>query len=278
MSFRTYHEVSGDDRSGLAAQVALQRDRVRERLASVHTVIAVASGKGGVGKSFITAAIARGLARHGRRVAVLDADLKSPTIPAMLGARGPLRVEHGGVRPAEGVDGIAVMSSALLLDEGDPLAWNGPATERFLWRGALEAGATRELLADTIWGERDILLVDLPPDIDRLSDVRELVPVLTGALVVTIPSNESQRSVARALRAAAADHIRVLGVVENMSGYRCSSCGSLRPLFPGSAGADLAIEVDVPLLARIPFHEGAAMSRTELALEPVLAVLEEYLS
>ncbi len=273
-AFRTYFDVTGDDRSALGAQVAAQRARVRDRLATVLTVIAVASGKGGVGKSFITAGLALALARRGRRVAVLDADLKSPMIPSMLEAAGPLRVDGDGVHPAVGRQGVLVMSSGLLLDDGTPLAWGGPVADRFLWRGALEVGATREFLSDTVWGERDILIVDLPPDMDRLTDMAELVPQLAGTIVITIPSDESRRSVARTIRAAGASGIHLLGIVENMSGYRCGACGSLRPLFPGAAGADLALELGVPLLARVPFAENAS-AQEEPALEPVVDCLED---
>ncbi len=276
-AFRTYFDVTGEDRSALGEQVATQRARVHDRLAMVRTVIAVASGKGGVGKSFITASLALAFTSRGRRVAVLDADLKSPMIPSMLGATGPLRVDEDGVHPAEGREGVAVMSSGLLLDHGSPLAWSGPSADRFLWRGALEVGATREFLADTIWGERDLLLVDLPPDMDRLTDLAELVPQLAGTILITIPSDESRRSVARAIRAAGAGGIHLLGIIENMSGHRCGSCGSLRPLFPGTAGADLALELGVPLLARVPFQSDAGLRHMERALEPVVASIEDRL-
>jgi ATP-binding protein involved in chromosome partitioning len=254
MSFRTYHQVEGDDRSGLAQQVGEQRRRVRERLADVRRVIAVTSGKGGVGKSFITAALARGWAgQFGGKVGVLDADLKSPTTVRMLGATGPLRSERDGVYPAEGVDGVKVFSMGLLLDDGRPLQWKEPAGERFVWRGLLETGAIREFLSDVIWGSLDLLLVDLPPGPDRLEDLAELVPDLAGAVVVTLPSEESYRSVERSMHSARERGIRLLGVVENMSGYTCADCGKTGPLFPGSAGSDLAREFAVPLLGAIPF-------------------------
>jgi ATP-binding protein involved in chromosome partitioning len=220
-------------------------------------VVAIMSGKGGVGKSYVTAAIARGLIRRmPDAVGVLDADLSSPTTGRLLDAAGPLRVDDEGVHPARGSDGIVVCSMDLLLDEGAPLAWREPASERFVWRGTLEAGALREFLADVVWGALDILLIDLPPGTDRFDDLTELVPTLTGAIAVTIPSEESRRSVERAMRRAAQAGVPLLGVVENMSGYACADCGAIASLYEGSAGAKLAETFGVPLLYRLPFLPG----------------------
>lgn len=272
MKFRTYHEVEGPDASGLAGQVGQQRQRVRERLASIGRVVAIMSGKGGVGKSYVTAGLALALADRQRSVGVLDADLAGPTAARMLGARGPLRVDHGGVHPAAGLGGIRVFSTDLLMDEGAPLRWREPGSERFVWRGTLEAGALREFLSDVIWGDLDLLLVDLPPGTDRLHDLAELVPDLTGVVTVTVPSEESRRAVERAMRAALEVGLKLLGVVENMSGYACPSCGATGPLFPGDAGDALAAEFAVPLLARIPFSPTTGPP-THLPSSLTLAVL-----
>ena len=257
MSFRTYREVTGDDRSQLGEQVAAQRRRVDERLRDVGRVIAIMSGKGGVGKSYVTAAIARGLARRmPGAVGVLDADLASPTTGRLLDARGPLRVDEDGVHPALGSAGVFVCSMDMLLEDGAPLAWREPASERFVWRGTLEAGALREFLGDVVWGELDVLLIDLPPGTDRLDDLTELVPGIAGAIAVTIPSEESRRSVERAMRRATQAGVPLLGVVENMSGYACACCGAIAPLHEGTAGAMLAETFGVPLLYRLPFLPG----------------------
>src|SRR5262249_18565755 len=126
VSFRTYRDVAGSDRSGVLDQVVSQRRRVAERLHDVGGVVAVMSGKGGVGKSWITAALAVSFARRLTRVGVLDADLKGPTTARLLGASGPLRVTDEAVHPAVGVHGIPVMSTDLLLDEGRALTWKDP--------------------------------------------------------------------------------------------------------------------------------------------------------
>jgi ATP-binding protein involved in chromosome partitioning len=250
---RTYNEVAGQDRSDLLGQVSAQRERVAARLASVRHVVAVVSGKGGVGKSLVSAGLAAALARTGRPVGLLDADFHGPTAARMLGARaGGLVVRETEVEPAL-ASGVRVMSSDLLLEDAAPLAWREPGHERFVWRGALAAGMLREFLADVAWGALDVLLVDMPPGSERLETLVELVPGLRGALVVTIPSQASYRAVRRAVEAARASGVPVLGVVENMAGYRCGACAATGPLFAGDAGERLSRDADAPLVARLPF-------------------------
>jgi ATP-binding protein involved in chromosome partitioning len=253
VSHRTYFDVEGGDRSALGEQVGRQRGRVVERLRDVRRVVAVISGKGGVGKSYVTAALARSVAQRGAPAGVLDADLQSPTVARLLGAAGPLRVTDDGVEPALGADGVRIVSTDLLLDDGRPLAWRSPAGETHVWRGAAEAGVLREFLADIAWGTLDVLLVDMPPDAGRLADLATLVPNKLAAIAVTIPSDESARSVHRALSAARDTGVPLLGIIENMSGYSCGTCDTIGPLFTGDAGARLSAGFDVPLLARLPF-------------------------
>ncbi len=203
MRIRTYSQLTETDRSNLLGQVTSQRERVTARLASVEHVVAVVSGKGGVGKSLVSAGLAAGLARSGRRVGLLDADLHGPTAARMLGVRASgLTVREDEVEPPVAACGVRVMSSDLLLEEGAPLAWREPGHERFVWRGTLVAGMLREFLADVAWGALDVLLVDMPPGSERLDTLVELVPGLGGAVVVTIPSDASYRAVRRAVEAA----------------------------------------------------------------------------
>jgi len=245
MRIRTYHELTEPDRSGLAAQIVAQRQRVAQRLAGVARLIAVMSGKGGVGKSYVTAHAARALARVGRRVGVLDADLNGPTAARLLGARdGRLAVREDGVEPAVGADGVRVVSMDQLLADGHPLAFRGPEAESFVWRGAAEAAALREFVADVAWGALDVLFVDLPPGLARFQELAELLPAPPAVLTVTIPTAESGDAVRRALRAALACGATPLGIVENMVGGA----------FVGEAGDTLAREFGTPLLARVPWH------------------------
>ena len=161
---RTYSQLTETDRSDLLGQVTSQRERVTARLASVGHVVAVVSGKGGVGKSLVSAGLAAALARSGRRVGLLDADLHGPTAARMLGVRASgLAVRDDEVEPPVAACGVRVMSSDLLLEETAPLAWREPGHERFVWRGTLVAGMLREFLADVAWGTLDVLLVDMPP-------------------------------------------------------------------------------------------------------------------
>jgi ATP-binding protein involved in chromosome partitioning len=277
MTFRTYHDLPDRDRSDLLGQVTAQRARVADRLATVRSVMTVVSGKGGVGKSFTTASLAVAAARRGLAVGVVDADLRSPTVSRMLGAAGPLAVHKTGVRPALGVAGVRVMSADFLLDDGKPLAWREPSAEGFVWRGAMEVGALRAFLGDVEWGTLDLLLVDLPPGSDGVGDVATLFPAVAGAVAVTIPSDESRRSVARTIRALVDNGQTLLGVIENMAGYACEACHQVGPLFPGSAGADLAAEFGVALLARIPYDPSATPAEPSLAWAPVVDQLTERL-
>ena len=255
---RTYGEVDGEDRSDLAGQIGDQHRRVEERLETVDRVLAVMSGKGGVGKSFVAATLAAALAREGRRVGLLDADLQGPTGARLLGvSRESLEVTDREVRPPT-ASGVALMSSALLLEEEAPLEWREPDQGRFVWRGAQERGMLMEFLGDVAWGERDWLVVDLPPGSDRLEQLLELVPGLHGVMAVTLPSGASRSSVARSLELARRREVPLAGVVENMAGYACAECGSLGELFPGDAGRELADRFEVPLLARVPFDPVAA--------------------
>ena len=251
---RTYHQLEADERSTLPAQVEAQRARVASRLAPVRHVVAVMSGKGGVGKSLVTAGLASALAQAGRRVGVLDADLHGPTAARMLGApRRSLASGREGVTPAVAAGGVRVMSSDLLLPEGAPLRWREPAEAAFVWRGALETGMLREFLCDVEWGALDELLVDLPPGTERLAALAGLVPALAGAVLVTIPSASSYDAVRRALESARGAGVRVLGVVENMAAHVCARCGEEQPLFSGDAGERLARAADAPLLCRVAF-------------------------
>lgn len=255
---RNYSELTGEDRSCLADQVAAQRRQVTERLAAVRHLVAVMSGKGGVGKSFLTASVATAMAEAGGAVGVLDADLHGPTSSRMLGAaRAPLKVGPGGVEPATGARGVRVMSTDLLLPDCAPLRWREAAAMPYVWRGALEAGALREFLSDVAWGPLDVLLVDLPPGTEQLAALAEFVPSLRGVMVVTIPSDASLRAVERALTLAREAGTPILGIVENMAGYACASCGVVTPLFIGGAAARLAAVSGAPVLGSIPFDPAA---------------------
>ena len=245
-----YRDIVGDGGSDIAGQVAAQQARLRERLRDVRAIVAVVSGKGGVGKSSVTANLAAAFALRDARIGVLDADLNGPSMAKMLGVRGrTLAVGPDGVEPPAGPLGIRVMSMDLLLpDDATPLTWDAPSqAEAHTWRGAMEANALREFLADTSWGALDVLLIDLPPGADRLATVAGLVPGLSGAIIVTLPSDVSRLVVRRSITAAQQSRAPVLGVVENMAG-----------MFPGPGGEALAGEASVPFLGAVPFDPALA--------------------
>jgi ATP-binding protein involved in chromosome partitioning len=251
-----YRDIAGDGGSNIAGQVVAQQARLAARMAPIRASVAVVSGKGGVGKSSITANLAGALAARGLAVGVLDADLNGPSMGKMLGVRGQaLRVEPDGVRPALSAEGIRVLSMDLLLPADDtPVVWDAPTqVEAHTWRGTMEGTALREFLADTAWGALDVLLIDLPPGADRLPTLLDLLPGLTGAVVVTIPSAVSHLVVRRAMTLAHERGARLVGLVENMAGYACPTCGTVGRLFEGPGGEATASQHGLPFLGRVPF-------------------------
>jgi len=246
---KRYKDIAGDGGSNIAGQVEAQQRRLRQRLESVRAIVAIVSGKGGVGKSTLTAGLACCFALEGWKVGVLDADLNGPTQAKVLGVRGRrLLIADGVVEPPCTGLGVKVMSMDLLLpSDAAPLTWDAPVQdEAHTWRGTMEANAIREFLADTNWGALDVLLLDLPPGTDRLATIASLAP-LSGIVVVTIPSDVSRLVVRRSITVAASTRAPVLGVVENMSG-----------LFVGADGAKLAADAGVPFLGSVPFDPGIA--------------------
>ena len=253
---KRYRDIAGDGGSNIVGQVEAQQARLGERLRQVRAIVAVVSGKGGVGKSSMTANLAGAFALAGSRVGVLDADLNGPSMATMLGVRGrTLVVGAAGVEPPAGALGIRVMSMDLLL-AGDttPLTWDAPSqAEAHTWRGTMEANALREFLADTAWGALDVLLIDLPPGTDRLATIVGMVPALAGTVIVTIPSDVSRLVVGRSLTVARA--------------------APAPGMFPGPGAEGLARDGGVPFLGRVPFDPGLAAAADRG--EPYVAVAPE---
>ncbi|MFQ5854846.1 MAG: P-loop NTPase [Anaerolineae bacterium] len=255
---KKYRDIPGDGGSDILGQVGALKERLEERLSRVHYVVAVMSGKGGVGKSTLTANLAALLADQGYAVGVVDADLNGPALARMLGVRGQhLRLTPEGVTPAVGAAGVRVISMDLFLpDEATPVTWDHPgglAADTTIWRGTMEATVLREFLTDTAWGELDFLFLDLPPGSDRFAAVAGLLPDLAGVVVVTVPTLVSQAVVKKAINAARQRGDPLLGVVENMAGYVCAACGTVGPLFPDEGTEPMAEGMGLPLLGRIPF-------------------------
>ena len=230
--------------------------------------MAIVSGKGGVGKSTLTASLACAFALDGWKVGVLDADLNGPTQAKVLGVRGKrLLIADGVVEPPATELGVKVMSMDLLLpSDAAPLTWEAPVQdEAHTWRGAMEANALREFLADTNWGALDLLLLDLPPGTDRLATIASLVPALSGIVVVTIPSDVSHLVVRRSITVASNTRAPVLGLVENMSG-----------IFVGPDAAKLAAEAGIPFLGSVPFDRALTVAGDQG--DPFVATAPERLA
>ena len=266
---RTYRDVADPADEDIVAQVVAQNDRLAARLARVRRIVVVASGKGGVGKSAITANLAAALADNGESVGAADADLNGPSLARMLGAEGALRVDEDGVHPATGAAGVRVMSMDLLLAADDaPLRWATRTGDpdgdphagmpAFLLQSTLEAGAVREFLADTAWGALDWLLVDAPPGTDKLLRLIELLPRIDALMLVTTPSEMARFVVAKSARLARAAGAQTVALVANMTTHRCEACGHASPLFDADGARRLSEATGLPVWAEIPFDAHVA--------------------
>ena len=214
-------------------------------LSHIGHVIAVVSGKGGVGKSLVTSALAVQLNRLGKRVGILDADVTGPSIPRAFGLGERAEGSDAGIFPCRTASGIEVMSINLLLaDSGDPVVWRGP----------LIAGTVKQFWTDVVWGDIDFLLVDMPPGTgDVPLTVFQSLPV-DGIVIVLSPQELVGMIVEKAVKMAQMMNIPVLGLVENMAYMTCPDCG--KRLYPFGEGrtADVAKQYGLPMLAQLPIQ------------------------
>lgn len=214
-----------------------------QQMSHIDHVVAVISGKGGVGKSLITALLAVGLARQGQRVGILDADVTGPSIPRLFGLQERPIGMPWGLMPVRSRLGIPVMSVNLLLPSED---------EAVIWRGPLIDGLIRQFWSEVVWGQLDYLLVDLPPGTaDAPLTVMQVLP-LDGVVLVTTPQDLAAMVVRKAVRMAQTMGVPLLGVVENMSYFVCPETGSRHEIFGPSQAETLARTAGLPLLARLP--------------------------
>ena len=258
------------DDAKVVQQITEQMKRVQARMAGIRHKLVVMSGKGGVGKSMTTVNLALALARQGHRVGLLDVDLNGPCVPRMLGLHGQtLQMTPEGALPPVGPLGVKVASMDFFLDSTSPVRWKGPMDLSPVWLGLMEMNVIREFLADVVWGELEFLLTDLPPGAaaDKPPVMASFIPDLAGAIVVTTPSEVASDVVQKSVTYARDMGIKVLGMVENMSQYRCPSCGAEHELFEGNTDA-LCDALHLPLLGRIPFDR--ALARTFDKGEPLL--------
>ena len=216
---------------------------------SIKKVIAVVSGKGGVGKSTVTTMMAVAMARKGKRVGVLDADITGPSVPTAFGVTECQGANEDGLYPALSRGGIQVMSINLLLDD--------PASP-VVWRGPVIAGAVKQFWTDVIWEDVDYLFVDMPPGTgDVPLTVFQSLPV-DGVIIVTSPQDLVGMIVRKAVNMAGMMNIPVLGLVENMSYALCPDCGKKIEIFGKSKLDEVAAGFELPILARLPIDPKVA--------------------
>ncbi len=239
----------------------------------VKKVIAVVSGKGGVGKSTVTALLASAMAKRGCSTAVLDADITGPSIPKAFGVSECREASEDGIVPAVSRGGIQIMSINLLLDD---------ETSPVLWRGPILGGAVKQFWTDVIWGDVDYMFVDMPPGTgDVPLTVFQSLPI-DGVILVATPQDLVSMIVAKAVNMARMMHVPVIGFVENYSYYQCPDCGKQVEIFGKSHLDALAQEYGLPILARLPINPGVAAlvdeGRVEEAVLPEIAPAAEALA
>jgi len=264
---------AGPARVHVSWQVAAQAVQGSlQRLPGIRNVVAVASGKGGVGKSTTAVNLALALALEGAKVGLLDADIYGPSQPRMMGLQGVRPATRDGKRlePLEAY-GVKVMSIGFLIEEEQPMVWRGPMVTQ----------ALTQLLGDTNWGELDYLVVDMPPGTGDIQlTLAQRVPV-SGAVIVTTPQDIALLDARKGLRMFQKVAIPVLGVVENMSTHVCSKCGHEEPIFGTGGGARMAAQYGVALLGALPLdiriREETDAGRPTVVADPDGAVGRAYL-
>lgn len=264
---KTYEDLAGDGGSKIIEQVVSQREKLRKRLDRIKHKISLMSGKGGVGKSSITANIAACLADRGYKVGVLDADLNGPSMAHLLGYDHKLKIDENGVHPGIGSLGIKFMSMDMLLPNADsPVMWTQEPGGNAAWVSTMESTALRELLMDTQWGDLDYLLIDMPPGSDRIDNVRELMPELAGVVEITIPSPIAQHIVSKSISKNSLMGVPIIGLVENMATYVCPHCENEGKLFSGNDVQEMARHKEIPFIGKIPFDTRVSVKTTSGSL------------
>lgn len=237
----------------------------------IRNVIAVGSGKGGVGKSTTAVNLALALHRLGARVGVLDADIHGPSVPAMLGLSGrPDSPDNKSIEPLRAF-GVEAMSIGLLIDPDTPMIWRGP----------MATSALSQLFNDTLWGDLDYLLIDLPPGTGDIQlTLAQKIPV-AGAVIVTTPQDIATLDARKALKMFEKVEVAVLGIVENMAIHVCSNCGQVEHLFGSGGGERMAAQYGVPLLGSLPLdiaiRERGDEGRPIVVAAPESAAAQAYL-
>jgi ATP-binding protein involved in chromosome partitioning len=273
-----YHDIAGDGGSRILEQVAEQRTRITDGLAGVRHLVAVGSGKGGVGKSTLTLHLAGALRARGLRIAILDADFNGPSQARMAGVQNaPIVPGQKKMALPKTKNGIGVFSMGSLIPESQALEFESTAQgDSHTWRATKEFALLGEILGSVEWGALDLVMFDLPPGAERTVQFADFLGPRTSFLLVTIPSEVARGVVARSAVALSKGPNRVLGYVENMSGYYCHDCDEIKPLFDSPENSGL----DIPCLGTVPFdpelarHCDQGIAFSELPDTPVRRALD----
>lgn len=223
----------------------MERMALAEQLAKIKHKILVLSGKGGVGKSTVAANMAISLALAGKKVGLLDVDIHGPSIPKLLKLEDePLMSDGTKIIPSSVGDNLKVMSVGFMLQDKD---------DAIIWRGPMKYGLIKQFIMDVEWGELDYLVVDSPPGTgDEPLSVIQLIENPDGAVIVTTPQDVAIADVRKSISFCRKVNVKVLGVVENMSGFVCPCCGEKTDIFKSGGGERMAADMGVPFLGRIP--------------------------
>ncbi len=223
-----------------------QETLIKEKLSHIKRKILVMSGKGGVGKSTVAAYTALMLSQKGKRVGLLDVDLHGPSIPRLLNVQGTLEMsEKNVVRPNRFSDNLGIVSIELLIGDRDTAV---------IWRGPMKISAIRQFISDIEWGDLDFLIVDAPPGTgDEPLTVAQTIPS-AEALVLTTPQEISLADVRKSINFCHQVNMKILGVVENMSGFVCPDCGKKIDIFGSGGGTRMSAQMEVPFLGEIPIE------------------------
>ena len=236
------HDCSNCSVEGCGERIVKSK---QNELSNVKRIIGVLSGKGGVGKSFVTSSIASYLNRNGFKVGILDADITGPSIPKAFGVKEKAYGENGFIFPAKTKGGIEVMSANLLLDnETDPI----------LWRGPLVGNLVKQFFENVAWGDLDVLLIDMPPGTGDVALTTFQSLPINDLIIVTSPQDLVSLIVTKAIKMAEMMDIHVLGVIENMSYLVCPKCEEKIPLFGESHLEEFAKQMNFDILGKLPLN------------------------
>ena len=221
--------------------------KIMAALKDIKHVLVVASGKGGVGKTTVAINLATSLAKRGFSVGILDGDITNPNVPLMVGLedeRPAYDEEQKKIIPIKSADGVKVISMEFLLEN---------KTDAVIWRGPLKMGAINQFLGDVIWGSLDYLVIDLPPGTsDEPLSVAQMIPKADGVIIVTTPQEVALLDVKKSISFVKKVGMRVLGIIENMSGFKCPHCDEEINIFSKDGGKNAAKELSIPFLGAIP--------------------------